>query len=79
MEVIRCISVSWWTYFNCLDQRLRLIRKASLQSLERKHLTLRTRLKRLTHPTIFFSKSIAVHETIIFLFINQFFFTDKRN
>ncbi|WP_461127533.1 IS1 family transposase [Spirosoma aerophilum] len=42
-------------YFDCLDQRLRLIRKVSLQGLERKYLTLRTRLKRLTRRTIYYS------------------------
>ncbi|WP_338877463.1 IS1 family transposase (plasmid) [Spirosoma sp. SC4-14] len=50
----------------------------SLQSLECKHLTLRTRLKRLTRRTIFFSKSLVVLETKIGLFINQFFFADQR-
>ena len=79
IEVIRWITDSWWAYFDCLDQRLRLIRKASLQSLERKHLTLRTRLKRLARRTICFSKSVVIHDTTIGLFINQFFFADKRS
>ena len=61
-------------YFDCLDQSIRLECKPLLQSLERKHLTLRTRIKRLTRRTICFSKSILVHDTIIGLFINQFFF-----
>ncbi|WP_082111644.1 IS1 family transposase [Spirosoma radiotolerans] len=34
---------------------MRLIRKALLQGLERKHLILRTRLKRLTRRTICYS------------------------
>ena len=59
IEVIRWITDSWWAYFDCLDQRLRLIRKAALQGLERKHLTLRTRLKRLTRRTICFSNQAA--------------------
>ena len=79
IEIIRWITDSWWVYFDCLDQRLRLVRKAALQGLERKHLTLRTRLKRLTRRTICFSKSVAVHDTTIGLFINQFFFADQRN
>ncbi|WP_461098803.1 IS1 family transposase [Spirosoma luteolum] len=66
-------------YFDCLDQRLRLVRKAALQGIERKHLTLQTRLKRLTRRTICFSKSVVVHDTIIGLFINQFFFTYQRS
>lgn len=79
IQVIRWITDFWWAYFDCLDQRLRLVRKASIQSLERKHSTLRTRLKQLTRRTICFSKSIAVHDMTIGLFINQFFFCDKRN
>ncbi|WP_461067001.1 IS1 family transposase [Spirosoma horti] len=66
-------------YFDCLDQRLYLVNKASLQGLERKNLTRRTRLKRLTRRTICYSKSILVHDTAIGLFINQFFFADQRN
>lgn len=45
-----------------------------LQSLERKYLTLRTGIKRLTRGTICFSKSVVVHDTVIGLFINQFLF-----
>jgi insertion element IS1 protein InsB len=42
--------------------------------LERKHLTLRTRLKRLVRKTICFSKSIPMHDLVIGLFINRFEF-----
>ena len=63
-----------WAYYDCLDQSLRLEAKALLQTLERKHLTLRTRLKRLTRRTICFSKSVVVHDTLIGLFINHYFF-----
>ena len=71
------ITDAWWAYFDCLDQSIRLACKALLQNLERKHLTLRTRIKRLARRTICFSKSIEVHDAIIGLFINQFFFDHK--
>ena len=77
IRVSRWITDAWWAYFDCLDQSIRLECKALLQSLERKHLTLRTRIKRLARRTICFSKSILVHDTIIGLFINQFFFGHK--
>lgn len=48
ISVGRWITDAWWAYFDCLDQTIRLECKALLQSLERKHLTLRTRIKRLT-------------------------------
>lgn len=77
IHVKRWITDGWWAYFDCLDQSIRIECKALLQSLERKHLTLRTRIKRLARRTICFSKSILVHDTIIGLFINQFFFGHK--
>jgi insertion element IS1 protein InsB len=44
------------------------------QQLARQHLTLRTRLKRLVRKTICFSKSIALHDIVIGLFINRYEF-----
>ncbi|RLA69910.1 MAG: transposase, partial [Epsilonproteobacteria bacterium] len=40
------------------------------QTIERKNLTLRTRVKRLTRKTICFSKSIKMHDIVIGLLIN---------
>ncbi|OZI06661.1 hypothetical protein BWI93_18590 [Siphonobacter sp. BAB-5385] len=68
------ITDAWWTYFDCLDQNKRIIDKSQMQSIERKHLTLRSRIKRLTRKTIAFSKSQLMHDTVIGLFINRFFF-----
>jgi insertion element IS1 protein InsB len=79
IHVIRWITDAWWAYYDCLNPRLRLESKALLQSLERKHLTLRTRIKRLARRTICFSKSIVVHDTVIGLFINHYFFALQRN
>jgi insertion element IS1 protein InsB len=39
-----------------------------------KHLTLRTRIKRLTRKTICFSKSIQMHDIVIGLFVNRYEF-----
>jgi insertion element IS1 protein InsB len=51
--------------------------KRDTQKIERKFLTLRTRIKRLARKTICFSKSELMHDTIIGLFINRFEF--QRN
>ena len=48
--------------------------KRNTQQIERKHLTLRTRIKRLTHKTICFSKSIQMHDIVIGLFVNRYVF-----
>lgn len=42
--------------------------------IERMHLTLRTRIKRLARRTICFSKSENMHDIVIGLFINKYFF-----
>jgi IS1 transposase len=39
-----------------------------------KHLTLRTRIKRLSRKTICFSKSVLMHDVVIGLFVNRFEF-----
>jgi hypothetical protein len=44
------------------------------QQLERKYLTLRTRIKRLVRKTICFSMTIEMHDTVIGLFINRYEF-----
>ena len=48
--------------------------KKNTQKIERNHLTLRTRIKRLARKTICFSKSKKIHEIVIGIFINVFFF-----
>ena len=45
--------------------------KLSMQKIERKHLTLRTRLKRLARKTLSFSRSRVMHDLLIGLYINQ--------
>ena len=48
--------------------------KRNTQKIERKFLTLRTRIKRLARKTICFSKEEIMHDTVIGLFINRFEF-----
>jgi len=48
--------------------------KRNTQKIERKHLSLRTRIKRLAGKTICFSKSTQMHAIVIGLFINRYEF-----
>ena len=48
--------------------------KKNTQQIERDHLTLRTRVKRLCRKTICFSKSEEIHKAAVGIFINTFFF-----
>jgi len=45
--------------------------KLTMQKIERKHLTFRTRLKRLARKTLCFSRSCVMHDLLIGLYMNQ--------
>jgi insertion element IS1 protein InsB len=64
----------WGAYQRHLDPKLHVVGKQRTQQLERKHLTLRTRIKRLVRKTICFSRSLEMHEIVIGLFLNRFEF-----
>jgi insertion element IS1 protein InsB len=46
--------------------------KSNTQQSERKPLTLRTRIKRLARPTLWFSKSVFMHDSVIGLFVHRY-------
>jgi len=64
----------WGAYERHIEPALHRVGKRNTQKIERKHLTLRTRIKRLVRKTICFSKSIRMHDIVIGLFINRFEF-----
>jgi len=57
-------------YDKCLPNGSHSVGKSNTQRIERKNLTLRTRIKRLARKTICFSKSIHMHDIVIALVIN---------
>jgi insertion element IS1 protein InsB len=61
-------------YDRHLDAQQHTVGKTHTQKIERKHLTLRTRLKRLVRKTICFSKSVLLHDIVIGLFVNRYKF-----
>src|SRR5918911_680607 len=64
----------WGAYERHLDPDEHCPGKRNTQKIERKHLTLRTRIKRLARKTICFSKSIQMHDIVIGLFVNRYEF-----
>ena len=64
----------WGAYARQLEPGRHCPGKRNTQRLERKHLTLRTRLKRLARKTICFSKSVQMHDLVIGLFVNRYEF-----
>ena len=72
--ITRFYTDGWGAYQRHLDPALHEVGKRNTQQLERQHLTLRTRIKRLMRKTICFSKSLQMHAIVVGLFINRFSF-----
>jgi len=72
--IMQFYTDGWGAYERHLDPSLHTVGKRHTQKIERKHLTLRTRIKRLARKTICFSKSIMMHDIVIGLFLNRYEF-----
>ena len=64
----------WGAYTRHLDPEEHTVGKRHTQKIERKHLTLRMRIKRLVRKTICFSKTTQMHDIVIGLFVNRYAF-----
>ncbi len=72
--ITRYYTDKWGAYRRYLPPEQHVIGKLSMQRIERKHLTLRTRLKRLNRQTLCFSRFTLMHDVVIGLFINRYEF-----
>ena len=72
--ISRFYTDDWGAYERNLNPEQHIIGKANTQKIERKHLTLRTRIKRLARKTICFSKKEQMHDIVIGLFVNRYEF-----
>ena len=70
----RYCTDGWGAYERHLAAEVHEVGKRKTQRIERKHLGLRTRIKRLTGKTICFSRSEKMHDLVIGLFINRYEF-----
>ena len=71
----RALSLpNWGAYTRHLDPDVHSAGKRNTQKIERKHLTLRTRIKRLVRKTICFSKTTQMHDLVVGLFVNRYAF-----
>lgn len=61
-------------YERRLEPAFHTVGNRNTQKIERKYITLHTRIKRLARKTICFSKSIRMHNVVIGLFINHYEF-----
>ena len=72
--ITRYYTDYWGAYTRHLDVDAHHPGKRHTQQIERKHLTLRTRIKRLVRKTICFSRSTQMHDIVIGLFGNRYEF-----
>jgi len=72
--ITRFYTDGWGAYSRHIPADQHEIGKQNTQKIERKHLTLRTRIKRLARKTICFSKLTQMHDIVIGLFVNRFEF-----
>lgn len=72
--ISRFYTDDWGAYERHLDASKHEVGKHNTQKIENKHLSLRTRIKRLARKTICFSKTILMHDLVIGMFINRYEF-----
>ena len=72
--ITRFYTDGWGAYGRHVDPQKHEVGKQHTQKIESKHINLRTRIKRLVRRTICFSKTIAMHDLVIGLFINRYEF-----
>jgi insertion element IS1 protein InsB len=72
--ITRFYTDGWGAYKRHLAPAMHNPGKRNTQKIERKHLILRTRIKRLARKTICFSRSQKLHDIVIGLFINRYEF-----
>jgi insertion element IS1 protein InsB len=72
--ITRFYTDGWAAYKRHLAPEMHNPGKRNTQKIERKHLILRTRIKRLARKIICFSRSKLLHDIVIGLFINRYEF-----
>jgi insertion element IS1 protein InsB len=77
VEIIAVFSDDNFAYHDVIPPNILCTGKRNTQRIERKHLTFRTRLKRLARKTICYSKSLDMHMTLFGLLINTLEFRRK--
>lgn len=73
-HITRFSTDGWGTYERHIAPEQHVVRKQHTQTIESKHITVRTRIKRLVRRTICFSKTTTMHDLVIGLLINRYEF-----
>jgi insertion element IS1 protein InsB len=70
--ITRYYTDGWGTYERHVDAERHTVGKEHMQRIESKHITWRTRIKRLVRRTICFSKTERMHDLVIGRFVNRY-------
>jgi len=77
LDIVAVFSDDNFAYHEIVPSNILQTGKRNTQRIERKHLTFRTRLKRLARKTICYSKSLDMHKVLFGLLINVLEFGNK--
>ena len=68
----------WQSYSKYIPSGKHIISKENTWKIERRNLNFRTHIKRLNRKTICFSKDEKIHDNVIGMYINQYYFKTGR-
>ena len=77
LDITTVYSDDNYAYHDIIPQNILVTGKLGTQKIERKHLTFRTRLRRLARKTICYSKSLDMHKIMVGLLINVLEFNQQ--
>lgn len=77
-RITRYYTDNWQSYRKYIPASKHIIGKADTWKIERRNLNFRTHIKRLNRKTICFSKNEKVHDNVIGMYINRYYFEKGR-
>ncbi len=77
-SVTRCYTDDWKSYSRYIPPEKHVTGKADTRKTERRNLNFRTHLKRLNRKTVCFSKDEKIHDDVIGMYINRYYFKSGR-
>ena len=77
-RIHRYYTDDWQSCRKYIPASKHIVGKADTWRIERKNLNFRTHIKRLSRKTICFSKNEKVHDNVIGLYINRYYFENGR-
>jgi insertion element IS1 protein InsB len=72
--IMRCYTDDWGSYSKYIPPEIHRIGKNNTWKIERKNLNFRTHIKRLCRKTICFSKNETIHDNVIGMYIEKYYY-----